>query len=426
MKYKSFKIELKPNKAQLKLLKKSAGTARFAYNWMLGLQNTRYSAAKAEATLLGLSKPNYKMGTSIDWHKEWNLLKPQLTWICETSKYCGQNALRDLEVAYKRFFKGISKYPKFKHRGGRDSFRVEDSYIGYDWVHIPRIGKVKLKEKGYPALSDMLKIKQATVSRTTNKWFVSFFIEDHSPEKQLPTISNITSQDILGIDLGIKELAITSDGRTFENPKAYQKHLKRLKKYQRRVDRKKDPSSKNRQKAKENVAKLHARIANIRKDCINKLTTELACSGHKVIVMESLKPKNMVKNHKLASAVSDASFGRIKQLIIRKCEREGVHLIFAPTFYASSKLCSCCGAKNIELTLSDREWTCSNCNTNHDRDVNAALNLKYLGEWIIDLVGLTPTTTVSSTGSYACGDERFQFLTEQCSSMKQEFEAKYI
>jgi len=425
MKYKSFKIELKPNKTQLALLKKSVGTARFAYNWMLGLQKSRYAEAKAEAILLGLSKPNYKMGYSIDWQREWNLLKTQLPWIYETSKYCGQSALQDLEVAFKRFFKGISKYPKFKHRGGRDSFKACETTVGYDWVHIPRIGKVKLKQKGYPVTFGKISLSQITVSRTANKWFVSFFIEDHSPEKQLPTISKITSQDILGIDLGIKELAITSDGRVFENPKAYSKHLKRLKKYQRKMDRKKDKSSKNRQRAKEKVAKLHAKIANIRKDCINKLTTELACSRHKVIVMESLKPKNMMKNHKLASSVSDASFGRIKQLMIRKCEREGVHLIFAPTFYASSKLCSCCGAKNIELTLSDRDWICDKCNTNHDRDVNAALNLKYLGEWMIDLVGLTPATTVSSTGSYACGDERFQFLTEQCSSMKQEFEANY-
>ena len=282
----------------------------------------------------------------------------------------------------------------------------------------------KLKECGYPVTFGKIKLSSVTVSRTANKWFVSFFIEDHCPEKPLSSIQDITTNDILGVDLGIKDLAITSQGVTYDNPKAYQKHLKKLKKYQRRMARK-QKGSKNREKAKLKLAKVHMKIANIRQDVTNKLTTSLAHSGQKVIVMESLRPTNMMKNHKLASAVSDASFGRIKEQMIRKCKREGVHLIFATTFYASSKFCSCCGAKNKNLTLKDREWTCSNCNTHHDRDVNAALNLKYLGDWMLDFVGLKPATTVSSTESNACGDERLQFLLEQCSSMKQEFKLNY-
>ena len=187
----------------------------------------------------------------------------------------------------------------------------------------------------------------------------------------------------------------------------------------------KQKGSKNREKAKLKLAEVHMDITNIRQDATNKLTTSLAHSGHKVNVMQTLKPTNMVKNHKLASAVSDASFGKIKEQMIRKCRREGVHLIFAPTFYSSSKFCSCCGSKNNKLTLKDRVWTCSKCNTHHDRDVNAALNLKFLGDWMLDFVGVNPTTTVSSTGSNACGDVRLQFLLEQCSSMKQEFKLNY-
>jgi putative transposase len=129
----------------------------------------------------------------------------------------------------------------------------------------------------------------------------------------------------------------------------------------------------------------------------------------------------MSKNHKLASAILDSSFGKIKTTLKYKCEWNGIHLIVAPMFYASSKYCSVCGHKHNELKLSDREWTCNSCGTHLDRDVNAAKNLQYLGLWMVDKHLDANPTTVSSTGSYACGDERLQFLTEQCSSMKQEF-----
>ena len=133
----------------------------------------------------------------------------------------------------------------------------------------------------------------------------------------------------------------------------------------------------------------------------------------------------MSKNHKLAGSILDAAFGRIKTLLTYKCKREGVRLVQAPTFYSSSKYCSCCGLKHNELSLSEREWTCRGCDTHHDRDVNAAKNLQFFAGWLLDLVGSTPTKppSGSSPRSYACGDERLQFLTEQCSSMKQEFKS---
>ena len=141
--------------------------------------------------------------------------------------------------------------------------------------------------------------------------------------------------------------------------------------------------------------------------------------------MESLKPKNMSKNHKLAQSILDSSFGKIKDTLKYKCEWNGIHLIMAPTFYASSKYCSCCGHKKTDLKLSDREWTCSNCGEHLDRDVNAAKNLQYYALWLMDKHIGESQSTVSSTGSYACGDERLQFLTEQCLSMKQEFKAMH-
>ena len=173
------------------------------------------------------------------------------------------------------------------------------------------------------------------------------------------------------------------------------------------------------------MAKVHKRVADIRNDVVHKLTTSLVKAKPKVIVIETLKPKNMSKNYKLAQSVLDSSFGKIKDTLKYKCAWNGIHLIMAPTFYASSKYCSICGHKHKELKLSDREWTCSNCGTHLDRDVNAAKNLQYYALWLMDKHIGESQSTVSSTGSYACGDERLQFLTEQCSSVKQEFKAMH-
>jgi putative transposase len=237
------------------------------------------------------------------------------------------------------------------------------------------------------------------------------------------SIESIEECDILGVDLGIKELAITSEGETFENPKAYKKHLAKLKRYQRMVSHR-AKGSKNKQKAITKLSRVHKRVADIRNDTVHKLTTSLVRTKPKIMVIETLKPKNMSKNHKLASAVLDSSFGKIKDTLKYKCAWNGVHLIMAPTFYASSKYCSICGHKHNDLKLSDREWICSSCGTHLDRDVNAAKNLQFLGLWMIDKHIGESQSTVSSTGSYACGDERLQFLTEQCSSMKQEFKSQ--
>ena len=266
-------------------------------------------------------------------------------------------------------------------------------------------------------------LSQATVSRQCDRWYVSFLLPETVDDPKFATLNEIEECDILGVDLGIKELAITSEGETFENPKAYKKHLMKLKKYQRMVSRR-AKGSKNKQKAITKLSRVHKRVADIRNDTVHKLTTSLVRTKPKVIVIETLKPKNMSRNHKLAQAVLDSSFGKIKDTLKYKCSWNGIHLIMAPTFYASSRYCSICGHKHNELKLSDREWTCGSCGTHLDRDVNAAKNLQFLGLWMIDKhLDINPTT-VSSTGSYACGDERLQFLTEQCSSKKQEFKSQ--
>jgi len=420
MKINGYKLELAPNKIQEMSCIKSAGTTRFAYNWKLKQLNEQYLTTKQ------INKIKNKLGSSIDWHKDWVLLKKDLPWIRETSKCCGQFALRNLQTAFQKFFSKKSGYPRFKKRGINDSFTVSGQVIiNSRFIKLPIIGKIKLKEKNYPILEGRLKLNQATISRHSDRWYVSFIIKEEIDLPNLNKIQNIEECDILGIDLGIKELAITSEGETFENPKAYKKHLKRLKKYQRMVYRKAKGSN-NKKKAITKLSKIHKKVADIRNDTVHKLTTSLVKAKPKVIVIETLKPKNMSKNHKLASAVLDSSFGKIKDTLKYKCSWAGIHLIKAPTFYASSKYCSICGHKHNELKLSDREWNCGFCGTHLDRDVNAAKNLQFLGLWMIDKHLSESSTSVSSTQSYACGDERLQFLMEQCSSMKQEFKSKYL
>jgi len=297
---------------------------------------------------------------------------------------------------------------------------VDDKvYVDYNTIQIPIIGKVKLKEKGY-ATHQRIKLSSATISRDVDRWFVSFFIKTTNSLPTLPDLKTITEQEIVGVDLGIKELAVTSDGQTFEHPKAYQKYLKRLKRYQQQVSRKKKGSN-SRKKAVQKLGQLHRKIRNIRKDASNKLTTSVVKTKPKLIVIEELRVKNMLKNHKLAGSISDASFGEIKRQFEYKSVWNGINLIKAPTFYASSKFCSVCGKKHKELKLSDRTWRCDNCNTEHDRDLNAAMNLKYYGLWLLDKHLGVSQDTVSSTGINASGDGRLHFLTEQCSSVKLEF-----
>jgi putative transposase len=414
-----YKIELVPNKEQLCLFYKSVGVSRFAYNWCLDKITREYEANKALATMYDLKKVPNTFGSSINWNKEWVILKKTLPWTKEVSKSCGSIALRNLEKSFKRFFNKTSNYPKYKSKKDKETTTLDcNVFIMPTHIQLPKIGLVRLKQKNRPIHSGKFKLSSVTISKQANKWFASFCVsEGQTPT--LPNINTINNNEVLGVDLGIKELAITSDGQVFENPKAYKKNLKKLKKYQRRMDRKVKGSN-NRQKAKLKLAKVHKRVVDIRNDNIHKMTTSLVKTKPKMIVVENLKVKNMVKNHKLAGSISDSSFGKIKELLKYKCEWEGIHLVMAPTFYASSKYCSNCGAKHKELKLSDREWTCDNCGIKHDRDINAAKNLQYLGLWMIDKPLDVNPTTVGSAESYACGDERLQFLIEQCSSMKQE------
>lgn len=444
------KICLKPSKAQVRTMYRMCAVSRRAYNWKLAEQNKAYELAKANTP--EDEKVKCKFGTPIDWHRDWCRFKkePRNRWMTEVSKFCGQEALIDLGAAWKRFFKGQAKHPRFHKYSQDNSFRCSGGvFIGRDFVQIPTLGKVRLQEKDYikiPKDSEKIPLSMATVSvDASGKWFVSFaYVTDIIPIHEV--VSSIATDDIVGIDFGIKDLAITSEGIVYANPKGYARAKARLRRYQRALSRKKK-YSKNKTKCRKRIARLYRRITNVRINTAHQFTSDVVYkSKPKMVVIEDLKPQNMTKNHKLASAILDANFGRMRTYLEYKCRWNNINLVAAPRFYASSQYCSHCGQyKKEDLTLNDREWICPVCGHKHDRDFNAAENLKFYGLWLAGLVSTRNdcgenTVEACPHGNTGCvsyregmtyvspRDMRLQFLESQepCISLKQEITNTYL
>jgi putative transposase len=362
-----YKTELDLNNKQTTLCLKHAGTARFAFNWGL--------AKKIEAY-----KKGEKVPCAIDLHRQLNQLKQtKLQWMYEVSKCAPQEALRDVDTAYKNFFHRVKQkkqgkqkikvgFPKFKKKSnGIGSFRLTGAIKVFEKaIQLPRLGTLRLKEKKYLPVRDV-HILSATVSEQAGRWYVSIQVEEEREEK--PS----TKTSAIGVDLGIKTLATLSDATPFDNPGALKNQLKKLKKLQ-RAHARKQKGSKNRKKSQQKLAKLHARIAHIRKDSTHKLTSYL-CKNHAVVAIEDLYVAGMLKNHHLAQAISDASFGEIRRQLTYKALWYGTRLVVIERFAPSSKTCSSCGWVNPDLDLSERVFVCLDCGYFADRDYNAAKNI---------------------------------------------------
>lgn len=385
----AYKVELNPNNKQRTLLEKSVGCARFAYNWGL---NERIELYKSEKKSL----------TAIDQHKILcSKKKTEFHWMYDVSKMAPQEALRDLDAAFKNFFRGIKKgqkvgFPKFKSKHkDKDSFRISFGfYVTNSTINIPKVGRIRLKEKGYIPTKDA-KINSMTVYKEADRWFISVQVEQNIPE---PT-NQIES--VLGVDVGIKTLATCSNGQIFENPKYLNKTKKKLAHAQKSLARKKfdketKRSSNNRNKSKLKVQKIYQRISNQRKDTLHKMTSILVKTKPRYIVLEDLNVSGMMKNHKLAAAIGDASFNEIKRQLIYKTAWYGGSIVEVCRFFPSSKMCSNCGQIKEDLTLKDRIYVCD-CGNVIDRDLNASINLEKYG--IIKL-----KDTLSSRGIQACGE----------------------
>jgi putative transposase len=384
------KIELDPTVAQARYFARACGVARFSFNWALAEWQRQYKAGEkpSEAAL----------------RRQLNSLKTdQFPWMTEVTKCAPQQGIKNLGSAFKRFFKKQGKYPRFKKKGQHDSFRADNGpvdklshavLVAGCAVTLPKIGKVRLKEE----LRLTGRILSVVVSRVAHKWFASFSIEI---EHQVPVREN---QAAVGVDLGIKSLAVLSDGTVFENPKALRSNLKKLRTLSRSLSRKRKGSA-NRKKARAKLAKLHYRISCIRKDALHKLTTFLT-QKFTHIGIEDLNVSGMLKNRKLSRAIADVGMHEFRRQLAYKAAFYGCRVVVADRWFPSSKTCSECGCIKPHLELSERNWQCQDCGTEHDRDHNAAKNLKMLAE---------------STSVTACGENVSPGATAAwLSSLKQE------
>lgn len=369
------RIALDPNNAQATYLARASGTARFAYNWALAEWKRQYEAWKADNSL---PKPSQAA-----LRRQLNAVKrEQFPWMLEVTKNAPQMAIIQLGQAFQNFFAGRARYPQFRKKGVHDRFTLTNDQFDIDGsrIRIPNLGWVCMRE----TLRFAGKIMSATVSRVADRWFVSIAV-DTPDRSHLPQAEN---QGTVGVDLGVSALATLSTGETIPGPKPHKALLGRLRRLSRSLSRKVKGSA-NRRKAKAKLARLHASIAAVRSDALHKLTTDLTRRFH-TIGIEDLNVLGMLRNRRLARSIADMGFFEFRRQLEYKAAMRGGQVMVADRFYASSKTCSACGEKLDELPLSVREWVCPSCAVIHDRDVNAAINLKNMA---------------ASSAVSACGEE---------------------
>lgn len=373
------KTKILANNKQKTYFAKASGTSRFAYNWALARWQQQYQE--------GLKPNESKLRKELN-----SIKKEQYPWMYEVTKVSPQQAIKDLGNAFNRFFNKQSGYPQFKKKGVNDSFRADNGpqkegvdavAVNGNKIKLPKIGWVKLAEKiRFPG-----RIISVTVSRTADSWYASITVDT------IPPVHHTEKQGVVGLDVGISVLAIASNGQKFDAVKPYNSLIKRVSRLNRKVSRKKIGSN-NRYKAKKKLARLHAKIANIRSDTIHKMTYDLTYN-YSGICIEDLNVTGMLKNRKLSRRIMDCGFYEIRRQFEYKSKLYDTELKIADRFFPSSKRCHQCYTINKTLQLSDRNWQCNVCDTIHNRDLNAAINLAQYFE----------LSTESLPGFQACGEK---------------------
>ncbi len=367
----AYKTELDLNNEQTTACKQHAGAARWAYNWGLTRRQEVY-------------KTTGKSVWAMDLHRELNARKKDdLAWLYEVSKCAPQEGLRNLDNAFRHFFrrcqlkkegkwKGKVGFPQYKSKKkGLGSFRLTGSIVVFPKaIQLPRLGRVRLKEKDYLPTQGV-KILSATVSEEAGHWYVSVQVAE---EREVP----VNTGPVVGVDLGLKALATLSDGTVIPNPRHLKARLKKLKRLHRRVSRRKQ-GGKNRRKAVQQLRKQYRKGRNQRQNTLHQVTTMLA-KTKQTIVIENLNVAGMMKNHHLAQAIGDVGWYEFRRQLTYKAAWYGCRIVLADRWEPSSRTCSGCGWYDEGLTLKDRTFHCQQCGLVIDRDLNAAINLAKLAE----------------------------------------------
>ena len=382
--YKTYRVKLLPNNKQQGRFFEYAGAARYIYNWVLDREKEQYEL-------------NQKFLNNFKLKKELTQLKkqPKTAWLQDINRPVLDQAIRDACDAYEKFFKGTSRYPKRKTKKrtipsfyqDSDKIQITDTHVKLALVtgtgkahskHAQKICKVKLAEKGYIPVG--VTYYNPRVKYDGINWWLTVGVEIADSTKKL-------NNEGIGIDLGIKDLAICSDGNTYKNinktetVRKLEKRKRRLqrsisRKYEKNKDDNKYVKTNNIKKQEKQLLKLNHRLFNIRNNYLHQVTADIIKREPRFIVLEDLNVKGMMKNHHLAKAIQEQGFYTFRSMIEYKAERNNIEVVIADRYYPSSKLCNCCGYKKVDLKLKDRIFVCPNCGYIEDRDLNASLNLK--------------------------------------------------
>ena len=360
---KAYRYELRPTEEQAQQMAQIFGNVRFVYNWALGVKTTEYQQTG-------------KSPSCFELMRKLTQLKQEHEWLSLAPVHSLQKSITRLDASFTSFFAKKSRYPRFKSRKDmKQSFQIPDKHsIGVDFdgwtVTIPKLHKVSFnRDRRFEG-----EVRQATVSRTaTGRHYISILVEDG---KQTPQKKTCTENNTVGIDVGLKDFAVVSDGTRIPNPKHLEHQLQRLRVEQRSLKRK--TGEKNREKQKMVVARIHEKIANQRRDFLHKLSTAIA-KQHVGVCMEDLNVQGMMQNRRLARHIGQSGWYMFKSFLKYKLDWNGGSLLEIGRFEPSSKTCHKCGWIKRDLVLSDREWDCEKCGAHHDRDLNAALNIKLFG-----------------------------------------------